>query len=34
LLAYAKLKKENQQLKELVGLLSLEIQTAKKKTIR
>jgi len=34
LLAFAKLKKENQQLKELVGLLSLEIQTAKKKTIR
>lgn len=33
-LAYAKLKKENQQLKELVGLLSLELQTAKKKTIR
>jgi transposase-like protein len=34
LLAYAKLRKENQQLKELVGLLSLELQTAKKKTSR
>ena len=34
LLAYAKLKKENQRLKELVGLLSLELQTEKKKTTR
>jgi hypothetical protein len=34
MLAYAKIKKENQQLKELVGLLSLELQTEKKKTIR
>lgn len=34
LLAYAKLKKENQMLKELVGLLSLELQTEKKKTTR
>ncbi|HUD06455.1 MAG TPA: transposase [Candidatus Saccharimonadales bacterium] len=33
-LAYAKLKKENQMLKELVGLVSLELQTEKKKTIR
>ena len=33
-LAYAKLKKENQRLKELVGLLSLELQTEKKKTTR
>lgn len=34
LLAYAKLQKENQRLKELVGLLSLELQTEKKKTTR
>lgn len=34
MLAYAKIKKENQQLKELVGLLSLELQTEKKMTIR
>lgn len=33
-LAYAKLRKENQRLKELVGLLSLELQTEKKKTTR
>jgi transposase-like protein len=34
MLAYAKLRKENQSLKELVGLLSLELQTEKKKTVR
>ena len=34
LLAYAKLKKENQALKELVGNLTLYLENAKKKTVR
>ena len=34
LLAYAKLKKENQQLKELVGNLTLYLEHEKKKTTR
>jgi transposase-like protein len=34
LLAYAKLKKENQVLKELVGNLTLYLDKAKKKTTR
>jgi len=34
LLAYAKLKKENQALKELVGNLTLYLENAKKKTNR
>jgi transposase-like protein len=34
LLAYAKLKKENQQLKELVGNLTLFLDKEKKKTTR
>lgn len=34
LLAYAKLKKENQQLKELVGNLTLFLDKEKKKTAR
>ena len=34
LLAYAKLKKENQALKELVGNLTLYMENAKKKTTR
>ncbi len=34
LLAYAKLKKENQQLKELVGQMTYLLETEKKKTAR
>ena len=34
LLAYAKLKKENQQLKELVGKMTYLLETEKKKTTR
>lgn len=33
-LEFAKIKKENQQLKEIIGVLSLEIQKSKKKTGR
>lgn len=33
-LEYAKLKKENQQLKEIIGVLSLEVEKVKKKTGR
>ena len=31
-LEYAKLRKENQQLKEIIGVLSLEVEKSKKKT--
>ena len=31
-LEYAKIKKENQQLKEIIGVLSLEVEKSKKKT--
>jgi len=31
-LDYAKLKRENQQLKEIIGVLSLEVEKSKKKT--
>lgn len=31
-LDYAKLKKENSQLKEIIGVLSLEVEKSKKKT--
>ncbi|MBC8435264.1 transposase [archaeon] len=31
-LDYAKLRKENQQLKEIIGVLSLEVEKSKKKT--
>ena len=34
LLAYSKLKKENQQLKELVGHMTYLLETEKKKTTR
>ena len=33
-LDYAKLKRENQQLKEIIGVLSLEVAKSKKKTSR
>ena len=33
-LEHAKLKRENQQLKEIIGVLSLEIEKSKKKAIR
>lgn len=33
-LEFAKLKKENQQLKEIIGVLSLEVEKSKKKTGR
>ena len=33
-LDYAKLKRENQQLKEIIGVLSLEVAKSKKKTGR
>lgn len=33
-LDYAKLKRENQQLKEIIGVLSLEVERSKKKTSR
>ena len=33
-LEYAKLKKENSQLKEIIGVLSLEVEKSKKKTGR
>lgn len=33
-LEYAKLKKENRQLKEIIGVLSLEVEKVKKKTGR
>ena len=33
-LEYVKLKKENQQLKEIIGVLSLEVEKSKKKTGR
>lgn len=33
-LEHAKLKKENQQLKEIVGVLTLEVEKSKKKTVR
>lgn len=33
-LDYAKLKRENQQLKEIIGVLSLEVEKVKKKTGR
>ncbi|MCI0526376.1 MAG: hypothetical protein L0Y56_02840 [Nitrospira sp.] len=33
-LEYAKLKRENQQLKEIIGVLSLEVEKSKKKTGR
>jgi len=31
---FAKLKRENQQLKEIIGVLSLEVEKSKKKTSR
>lgn len=33
-LEHVKLKKENQQLKEIVGVLTLEVEKSKKKTVR
>lgn len=33
-LDYAKLKRENQQLKEIIGVLTLEVAKSKKKTSR
>jgi len=33
-LEFAKLRKENQQLKEIIGVLSLEVEKSKKKTGR
>lgn len=34
ILDYAKLKRENQQLKEIIGVLTLEVAKSKKKTTR
>ena len=33
-LEFAKLRKENKQLKEIIGVLSLEVEKSKKKTSR